>query len=63
MYRRVEQDPIEPEKFELSTLEKLSPENRWVLMAQIIPWSEFETEYAEKFSEIIGAPAKSFRRA
>ena len=32
-------------------------------MEQLIPWSEFELEYAEKFSEETGAPAKSFRIA
>jgi transposase, IS5 family len=26
----------------------------------MIPWSEFESEYAAIFSEEIGAPAKSF---
>ena len=32
-------------------------------MAKLIPWSEFEEEYAQNFSEGIGAPAKSFRMA
>ena len=32
-------------------------------MAQIIPWSEFESEYAENFPTEKGAPAKSFRMA
>ena len=32
-------------------------------MAQVIPWSEFESEYAENFSTEKGAPAKSFRMA
>jgi hypothetical protein len=32
-------------------------------MAQLIPWSEFEQEYASIFSEEMGAPAKSFRMA
>jgi hypothetical protein len=30
-------------------------------MANLIPWSEFEEEYAQNFSEEMGAPAKSFR--
>ncbi len=33
------------------------------MMAQLIPWSEFEAEYAENFASSIGAPAKSFRIA
>jgi len=32
-------------------------------MAQIIPWSEFESEYAANFPTAHGAPAKSFRMA
>jgi IS5 family transposase len=32
-------------------------------MAQVIPWSEFESEYAENFPTEKGAPAKSFRMA
>ena len=42
---------------------ELSPDNRWVIMAELIPWSDFEAEYAENFSEDQGAPAKSFRMA
>ncbi len=32
-------------------------------MAQIIPWSEFESEYVANFPAEKGAPAKSFRMA
>lgn len=32
-------------------------------MASLIPWREFEEEYASIFSEDMGAPAKSFRMA
>ena len=32
-------------------------------MAKIIPWSQFEAEYAAIFSEGKGAPAKTFRMA
>ena len=42
---------------------KLSDENRWVIMAELIPWSECEEEYAQNFAEEMGAPAKSFRMA
>ncbi len=63
MYRQVEQPPTPPENFELPFEGKLSPDNRWVIMANLIPWSEFEEEYAQNFSEEMGAPAKSFRIA
>jgi transposase, IS5 family len=63
MYRKQEQPPIPPEIFELTNECKLSQDNRWVMMARLIPWSEFEEEYASKFNEEMGAPAKSFRMA
>lgn len=63
MYRKQKQPPIPPENFELPFEGKLSEDNRWVMMASLIPWSEFEEEYASKFDEEMGAPAKSFRMA
>ena len=63
MYRKL-QNPREPEEtFELPFEGKLCEENRWVRMANLIPWSEFEEEYAQNFSEEMGAPAKPFRMA
>ena len=32
-------------------------------MAPLIPWSEFESDYAENFPTEMGAPVKSFRMA
>ena len=63
MYRKSNQPDLSPEKFELPFQGKLSSENRWVIMAELIPWSEFESEYAENFSENMGAIAKPFRMA
>lgn len=63
MYRKTNQASIIPQEFELPVAVSLSPDNRWVIMAELIPWSEFESEYAEKFSETMGAPAKPFRMA
>ena len=61
MYRKVEKSINSCDNFELEA--RLSSDNRWVVMAKLIPWSEFEQEYAELFSEEMGAPAKSFRMA
>ncbi len=63
MYRQANQPSITPENFELPFSGKLSPDNRWVIMVELIPWAEFEKEYAENFSETMGAPAKPFRMA
>ena len=61
VYRKVEKTVNSCEKFELEG--RLSENNRWVIMAKLIPWSEFETEYASLFAEEMGAPAKTFRMA
>ena len=61
VYRKVEKSINSCDNFELEG--RLSPDNRWVVMAKLIPWSEFEQEYATLFSEEMGAPAKSFRMA
>ncbi len=63
MYRKVDSPPTPPEKFELPFEGKLSQDNRWVIMANLIPWDEFEEEYAKNFAEDIGAPALPFRMA
>ena len=63
MYRKEEECQITAEKFELPFQGKLSKDNRWVIMSDLIPWEEFEAEYASFFSEGMGAPAKSFRMA
>jgi transposase, IS5 family len=63
MYCKSNQSSITPENFELPWSGKLSSDNRWVIMAGLIPWSEFESKYAENFSETMGAIAKPFRMA
>ena len=63
MYRQVDCTPTPAEKFRLPFDSKLSEDNRWIILAKLIPWSEFEEKYAQQFSENIGAPAKSFRMA
>ena len=63
MYRKAELAPSPPSDFELPFEGRLSADNRWVKMVELIPWSEFESEYAENFPTEMGAPAKSFRMA
>jgi hypothetical protein len=63
LYKKAELAPSPLSEFELPFGGSLSPDNRWVKMAQVIPWSEFESEYAQNFTTVMGAPAKSFRMA
>jgi hypothetical protein len=57
VYRKVDPDGTPPESFEFPQGGKLASDNRWVMMAQLIPWSEFESEYAQNFATSMGAPA------
>lgn len=63
VYRKQEPTQKLAENFELPFEGRLSSNNRWIVMAKLIPWSEFEQEYARLFSEKMGAPAKTFRLA
>jgi hypothetical protein len=63
MYKRKDTDQLEFEDFYLPFGGKLRSDNRWVRLAQLIPWEELEEEYASLFSDRMGAPAKTFRMA
>jgi hypothetical protein len=63
MYRTQPSPPPSIESFEFPNGGVLSGENRWVKLAALIPWQEYESRYAEQFSEGQGAPAKGFRVA
>jgi transposase, IS5 family len=45
-------------KLEFKVQTKLSEDNDWVKLSKLIPWSDFEEEYAENFAPKMGAPAK-----
>ena len=63
MYRFVPPRDQSAEQFRLPFEGTLTNENRWVQLAQLVPWAEFESEYARGFSPTQGAPAKTFRVA
>lgn len=42
---------------------KMNPENRWIRLADSIPWDEFEKEYANMFPSDTGNVAKPLRMA
>jgi hypothetical protein len=52
VYIKSELAPPSPSDFELHFGGKLSADNRWVKMAQVIPRSEFESEYAFMLMEL-----------
>ena len=63
MYRQSPTGQLSFENFYLPFGGKLSGDNRWVKLAELVPWEQFESEYAEQFSEGQGAPAKPFQIA
>lgn len=64
MYKQEDNRQQEFKDFYLPFGGSLNTLNRWVVLAKIIPWEEFEEKYAEHFAESgMGAPAKSFRMA
>ncbi len=63
MYRH-NQNQLEFENFGLPFSGRLRSDNRWVKLAKLIPWGEFETSYAKSFKGSgQGPPAKSVRVA
>ena len=63
MYGRQQYETKTPENFKNPFDGQLDAENRWVKMSKMIPWEEYEGDYAKNFTEEKGAPAKSFRMA
>ncbi len=55
MYRKVDWNELTPENFELPKETKLLADNRWVIMAELIPWSEL--------ARTCGGAYKPMRRA
>jgi hypothetical protein len=64
MYRQESPKQQSFEDFYLPFGGHLNPNNRWIRLAELIPWDEFEASYAEQFAQSgQGAPAKPFRLA
>ena len=54
MNRKIEELPNSQENFEFPSEGKLSPDNRWDIMANLIHQSEFEEKYAKNFRKALG---------
>jgi hypothetical protein len=63
MYRREPRHQLSFSDFFLPFGGKLSVDNRWIKLAELIPWDELEDDYAAQFCRGFGAPAKPFRMA
>jgi len=64
MYQRTESQLILPGDFFLPFGGKLAEDNRWVLLAQMIPWWKLEEKYAKNFKKSLkGQKAVSIRVA
>ena len=63
MYRREHRDQLSFKDFFLPFGGQLSGDNRWIKLAELIPWNELEDDYAAQFCKGFGAPAKPFRMA
>jgi hypothetical protein len=58
MYRREHRHQLSLADFFLPFGGQLSRDNRWIKLAELIPWNELEDYYAAQFCKGFGAPAK-----
>ena len=64
MYKQESKEQLKFEDFYTPFGGQLRKDNRWVRLAELIPWEELEEKYAKQFSDRgMGAPAKPFRMA
>ncbi|BAQ67134.1 transposase [Geminocystis sp. NIES-3709] len=63
MYQKSEQEKIRLENFLSPSGIELSSDNRWVVMAKLIPWAELEKENSKLFSKKKDQLVKPFRMA
>jgi len=63
MYRKPNPHQLTFEDFYLPFGGHLRGDNRWVILANQIPWDQIEQAYGEQFSQETGCPAKTARMA
>jgi len=63
MYRKDNPNQLTFEDFYLPFGGHLRRDNRWVILAEQIPWRQIEEAYGEQFCQDNGCPAKSARMA
>jgi len=60
MYRREHRDQLSFEDIFLPFGVKLSGDNRWIKLAELIPWDELENDYAAQFCKGFGSRQSLF---
>ncbi len=63
MYRHELPRQLSFEDFFLPFCGKHFGANRWIKLAELIPWDDLEKDYAGQFRKSFGAPVQPFRRA
>lgn len=61
MYRKEDPHQMKFQNFYLPFGGKLSGQNRWIVLADQVPWRHIEQQYSKLFSEDEGCPAKLAR--
>jgi len=60
MYRREHRHQLSFADFFLPFCGKFLGDNRWIKLAELIPWNELEDYYAAQFCKGFGTPAKPY---
>ena len=60
MYRNEHRDQLSFKDFFLPFGGQLSDDNRWIKLAELIPWEKLGADYAAQFCKDFGARAKLF---
>lgn len=63
MYKQTDNSDISFLDFNQTLGLHLNPENRWVRLAALIPWDEYESQYSDLFKSKTGNVAKPFSMA
>ena len=58
MIRYKSQNQLSFEGFETTFENQLDPSNRWVKLAELIPWDELASSYYKLMNSSMGAPSK-----
>jgi len=59
MIRYTSDNQLTIEEFETPFQRKLSSDNRWVKLAQVVPWDKFASAYIKKMNSDFGRPGIS----